>query len=1040
MGVLYVGGATDLAAMHRGSDQARVRQCGGRAFAAAIRSVGGGAERWRGCLPLGRRGLRPYGCLVGGVEDGASGPLVGRDRELARVSLLLDEALAGRGRLVLCTGEAGIGKTRLAEEAAARAAARGVPVVWARAADWGSSPPYGLWRLVLDEPAVRGADDVRPGAGLWSRVFGDAERPVLAEGADSGSAQRFALFAEIRRRLVQAAGPGGLLLVLDDLQWADEASVVLLADVVLQLRGTPILVFATYRDSAVSGEGSAGLLPRLSADANTERVDLHGLAAGAVGELLLAAGVPASPEQAGEVYSQTGGNPFLVRELARMLAEPGRSGSGGLGEAGPVPGRVVEATAYRLAQVSDPARGLVRSAAVAGNSFSAGVVAKMLDVPVLALLGPLDECRAAGFVVAGDRPGDHRFSHALVRSAVAAGLSAAEQRRLHTAAADAIEALYEGHLDEHLAEVARHRVEASLPGDRARAVAACEAAADVAVQALAFEEAVRLYRRGLSVGKGELGETARSRLELALAAALHRTGDLPGSQEVAVRVGRRAERRHDRDLLARTALVMEATGVPEWDGQIGRVCEQALAGDELPGDLRARVSARYAQALVYRGEYDRAGEVSQDALAAAGSAEDAVALVDALRARQLACSAPGGLAERAVLASRMLGAADALGSAWVEMWARLWRIDTLFETGQLRSVQRDLADLGPCLERLRGPIGQYHLLMCEATLAQATGRYTEATRLAREAFKVFSDMGHPTAFGACAVIMTQAGLHIGCDRSGLIQLFDQIPDHLRPDAVDTTRGVATVFPALTLALIRLHQGDRAGAEAAYALAGPARSWNPSAGLRPSCWAHGLAVAIPLDRADDIAFLAARFESFRGQHVANGAGPGVYMGPVELQTGQARAALGQLDAAVTDLEAAVSACDANGARGYAVQARVELAGALARRQAPGDLERARVALDAVAGEAEQLGMIPFIERIRQLRARWPAAGRAGSPLSPRELEVARLVAQGLTNKQIGRALYVSERTAENHVQHILTKLGLRNRSQVAVWASGDPGRD
>lgn len=977
--------------------------------------------------------------LVGGVQDRASGPLVGRDRELARVSLLLDDALTGRGRLVLCTGEAGIGKTRLAEETAARAAARGVRVAWARAPDEGSSPPYGLWRLVLDDPAMRGGGDDRPDASLWSRVFGEARGPVLADDADSGSAQRLALFAEVRWRLAQAAGPGGLLLVLDDLQWADEASAVLLADVVRQLRGTPILVFATYRGSMVSGEGSLGLLSRLSADAHTERVDLRGLAAGAVGELLLAAGVPASPEQAGEVHSQTGGNPFLVWELARMAVQDRRVPAGP-GKPGQVPGRVVEATAYRLAQVSGPARALLQTAAVAGTSFSAGVVAKMLDMPVLTLLGPLDECQAAGFLMNRDRPGDHRFSHALVRSAVAAGLSAAEQRRLHTAAADAIEALYEGHLDQHLAEIARHRVDASLPGDRMRAVAACEAAADVAAQALAFEEAVRLYRQALSVGEGEIGEAGGSRLELALATALHRSGDLPGSQEMAVRVARRAERRRDRNLLARTALVMEAAGVPEWDGQICRVCEQALAGDELSADLRARVLAQYAQALVYRGEYDRAGKVSQDALAAADSAGDPAALVDALRSRQLACSAPEGLAERAGLASRMLGAADALGSPWVEMWGRLWRIDTLFETGQLRGVQRDLADLGPCLERLRSPIGQYHLLMCEATLAQATGRCTEATNLAREAFKLFSDMGHPTAFGACAVIMTQAGLHIGMGASGLLELFGQIPAHLRPDAVDTTRGVATVFPALTMTLVRLHQGDRSGAEAAYALAGPVQSWNPSAGMRLSCWAHGLAAAIPLGRTDDIGLLAAQFGPFRGQHVANGAGPGVYMGPVELQLGRAHAALGQMDAAVTDLEVAAEVCGSNGALGYAVQARVELAGALARRQAPGDLDRARAALDGAAGEAEQLRMVPFIERIRQLRAQQPAAGPTGSPLSPRELEVAQLVARGLTNKQIAQALYVSERTAENHVQHILTKLGLRNRSQIAAWASSDRGGD
>jgi DNA-binding CsgD family transcriptional regulator len=197
--------------------------------------------------------------------------------------------------------------------------------------------------------------------------------------------------------------------------------------------------------------------------------------------------------------------------------------------------------------------------------------------------------------------------------------------------------------------------------------------------------------------------------------------------------------------------------------------------------------------------------------------------------------------------------------------------------------------------------------------------------------------------------------------------------------------------------------------------------------------------------EDIEFLAARFEPFRGQHVANGAGPGTYIGPVELPLGQAAAALGQLDPAVDDLRTAASICDTNGARGCAVQARVELAAALTRRLAPGDRDEALAVLAVAAREAGQLGMVPFTEWIGQLQAQLTAApadgspSRAGdSPLSPRELQVARLVGQGLTNKQIGQKLYVSERTAENHVQHILTKLGLRNRSQIAAWASGASG--
>jgi len=368
------------------------------------------------------------------------------------------------------------------------------------------------------------------------------------------------------------------------------------------------------------------------------------------------------------------------------------------------------------------------------------------------------------------------------------------------------------------------------------------------------------------------------------------------------------------------------------------------------------------------------------------------------------------------------------------MWGRTWRIDTLFETGQLRRIQRELTDLGSCLDRLSGPVGRWQHLESAATLALATGRFAEAARLAREAFKLFSDMGHPAAIGTLAVILSQSGLHIGMDRSGVAEAFDLIPARLRPEAVDTTQGIATIFPALTLTLIRLDRGDRAGAEAAYALAGPIRSWTPPAAMRMSAWGHALAAVIGLGRTGDIEFLASQFEPFRGQHVANGAGPGVYMGPVELQLGLAAAALGRLDAAVPDLETAVSTCDANGARGYAVQARVELAAALTRRRAPGDVGQAAAALDAAAGEAEQLGMVPFTERIGRLRARLPAVTAAESPLSPRELEVARLVARGLTNKQIGETLFVSERTAENHVQHILVKLGFSNRSQIAAWST------
>ena len=131
-----------------------------------------------------------------------------------------------------------------------------------------------------------------------------------------------------------------------------------------------------------------------------------------------------------------------------------------------------------------------------------------------------------------------------------------------------------------------------------------------------------------------------------------------------------------------------------------------------------------------------------------------------MRARQLACCGPDGTVERAGLAAQMLDIAAQPGSAPVEMWARLWRIDTLFESGRLAGVQRELADLGHCLERVQGPLGRWHALEYAATLAVATGRYDDAVRLGGEAFRLISAMGHPLAFGTYAVILGQVGLHL----------------------------------------------------------------------------------------------------------------------------------------------------------------------------------------------------------------------------------------------------------------------------------------
>ena len=983
----------------------------------------------------------------------AAASLVGRDHELAHGVRAVDQALAGHGRLVLLTGEAGIGKTRLAEEVAAAAARRGARVAWARATDPDTAPPFGLWRLVLGGLGpLPGTADRKPAAALafapqdpagtepdvgeprlqqdedlWSLMFGTPGRGALGADPDIVRGQRFALFDAVRRYLYLAAQPSGLALVLDDLQWADEPSLLLLGHLVRQLAAMPVAVIATWR---VPGETASPTIQALAADSATDRLDLHGLSIRAVGQLLAVSGLASSGGQAETLHADTGGNPFYVCELVRAQAgQP--AGTGPL----TVPASVRDVTRQRLARLDTGSQLALRAAAVAGGGFSVGVVADMLGVPALSLLGTVDVCIAAGFLVPGARPGEFRFSHELVRAAVVAQLTSAERRRWHNAAADAIVHVHEDRVRSHLAKLASHLVQGSLPGDRMRAVLACEAAADAAAEDLAFEEAARLYREGVSVGDGELPDQDRSRLELSLAAAAYRSGDLRAWHDAVMAVGSRAESRRDRELLARAALAMEATGGARWDGEICRLCELALIGTQLTDELRIRVQARYAQALAYRGEEGRASEVSQHALAAAERIADPAVLIGALQARQLARSGPDGRSERAGLAARMLAVAGQAGSAWAELWGRLWRIDTLLEAGQLAAISRELHDLSICADRAHGPLARWHLLQYSATLAHATGRYREATRLAGEAYDALSSMGHPAAFGSYAALLCQIGRHIGFGESGAERLFAGFtadPAAAGPDG--TSEALTSVFPALGAAAMSLQRGQADEAARAYERAGPARSWKPASSLRLSCWALGLDVAIGLGQVADVSHLADELMPHRAGHVASGAGGGGYLGPVLLHTGKAAAALGDLDQAVADLEAAAAACAEAGAVGFEVEASVDLAETLARRGTGADRDAALGLLAEAALAAARLGMAPFSGRISQLREHLRSPGQAGQDLSPREAEVAQLVGRGMTNRQIAAALVISERTAQNHVQHILVKLGMSNRSQIAAWST------
>lgn len=953
--------------------------------------------------------------------------LVGRDREMAALRDSVDEALAGRPRLVLCRGEPGIGKTRLAEELVAWAAQRGVATVWGRAVESAGAPPYWPWRQVL-----RGAgemSDLRAVADehrltldlrrLAPDVFGQPGPP--ADGAGS-TEDRFLQFDAVGRLLRQLAAQRPLTIMLDDAHLADEPSLLLLQHVARTLTDERVLVVVNYRDT----EHTTGApLMALLREPLTKEIHLRGLSAAAVGrQLASVVGYDVDEAEVEHVYAVTRGNPFFVTEMGRALADErlGRSSA-------PVTITIREAIAARLDRLSPGCMQLLRAASVLGRDFSAPVVGVMLDLAPADCLAALDEAATAGFVESGSTPGEQRFVHALIRDAIEAGLGTSERVRLHRGAAEALEKVYLGRLGPRLFDLARHWAVAAVEGDRARATGWIGEAAEEALRQLAYEDAAGLFRLALEVGAEELDAAARCRLLLGLGGALHLSSDLPGGLEACVEVASIARDIGRSDLMAEAALVIAPTLVPEVDLTIRRLCDQATAAlaSQHPA-LAARVWARFAETCEFLADGAGARRGSHHALALAEECDDPTALVAALRARQLGCSDPDGLDERADLAARMSRLGRDIESPEAQLSGQLWLIDVAFERGDLTGVAREIEVAAWLADEARGPLGRWDVLRARAVLAQAQARFETARRFADEAFEVLAPTGHPIAAMIHGALLGTMAHQTGHDEESLAAygLADATADELDFPKVGVIR---TLAPAQVL----IEVGRLSEAAALYRSVGPATGWEPSLHSTLPSYAFGLAAAVALDVSDDVRTLRDLLSPYRGHHVVAGAGGVSYFGPVELWVGIAAGHLGLLDDAVTDLEQAVRACAVSGAAGFHAEAQYELAAVLAKRSASRDLARARSLVADAAGQAADLGMLPIAAKARGLIAQLDADAPDAS-LTPREREVANLVAQGLTNRQIAENLFLSERTAQNHVQHILTKLDLSNRSQIAVWVT------
>jgi DNA-binding CsgD family transcriptional regulator/tetratricopeptide (TPR) repeat protein len=935
---------------------------------------------------------------VSGTRSGR--PLVGRVAERAILAGCLRSTIGGQRQVVLVAGEPGAGKTRLAEEAVDQARESGLACALGRASEDEGSPPY--WPFLQ---VFRGLG-VSPPAELYGELTGD-------DGPAGSARERFRLFEVTTEALVAAAQPSGLLIVLDDLQWADAATVRLLVHLATGLTPVRLMVVATYRDTETTGqERLRAAIATLAREASVTRVRPGGLSEAEVAAHLAAMTgweVPGSVTAA--IYRRTQGNPFFVGELGRLL---------GSSTDGQLPDGVRDAVRDRLNRLSPSCHTLVASAAVLGSDVDPVAVAHVTGTDVAAVLAALDEATVAAILTG---PPARRFAHDLFREAARLDVPTVERLTLHRRMAEHLSTRGDG--DARVTEIAFHWLESLPAGDAAQAVAWAERAADRAMAQLAWEEAASLYQRALAAGDAH-GVTApadRCRLLLAMARAQVRAFDLDDARRsllAAVDIARAAG---DVESLARAALTMEGINDVAWDPTSRVLCAEVL--DKLPiGDSAVR--ARLLALLVAAGGWavpETSRVRSAEALAMAERVGDRHGLREALRARQMALSGPDGAAERLALGDRLVALGGDSDDDAV-LWGRLWRFDALAQLGELDAAEAEVERINAVAVRLRSPLAAWHVARCRAAVAAARGRFQQALAYGQEAElaakRAGSQGAHVPSQGLLSMLYNQVGA-LGSPPFEPIE-----PQHDAP---------VPAFQWAMYATWLLAEGRRDEAHRIY------RALPPVGELPP--FVHLSAYATMAELASQVGDRQTAAQMYRlllphaELFVCSGAGVIMILGTVRYPLGVAAATMGRLDDAVRHLRAAIDSGERTGMPPVVALATYQLARVLARRTRPGDRDEAAALATAAATLADQLGMRPLQRQAQDLAA--SLTGHRPSRLTRREQEVAVLVARGLSNRQIGAAAHISERTVESHVQHILDKLGFANRAQVAAWVAADGGK-
>ncbi|MGZ4539687.1 MAG: BTAD domain-containing putative transcriptional regulator [Blastococcus sp.] len=652
-----------------------------------------------------------------------SDTMVGRRPELAQLRAVAGQVTGGRAAVLVVEGEAGIGKTRLAEAAAEAGRAAGWTVAWSRCADDAGAPALWPWTQALEQ-------------------LGQAElTPVSESGADADAA-RFRLFQDLRARLTAAAADRPALVVLDDLQGADTTSVQLLGLLARHLPRAPVLLVVTARTVGEElPEAVADCLARMAREPTVTCLRLTGLGTDDVAALLtVQLGVPGERSLAAAVHDRTGGNPFFVVELSRWMV-----GAHDLNlDSVPVPPSVVEVLRTRLARLPRATREVLQLAAVAGREVGLDVL-EATGTPAEEVLAALDSAVAVGLVVEGRRPWSWRFTHALVQEVLVGDLPALRRAQLHARIGAALE---RGTPDDALVErLAHHYVEAVPVSGPAPARRYSAAAAAAARARLAHGEAAGHTRRALALLDPSEPDAARTRHDMltALGNDLLRSGQLMEAREVVAEAITVARQLGDRACMAEAAAVWGSVTLWNWrphgvvDDDMVALLEGLLAERDGIGDdaMTARLLGTLGVELAF-GPDDRGVRAARRAVELARGIGDPELLGRTLNNFSLAVwGRPGAAEVRLAAADESLALAGNGLPRRTEFIARLHRAALRLHLGDLAGFEEDHDQGRRLAVSLSGPEVRPHVLWQAGGLAWLRGNAARAEELTTEAYELF---------------------------------------------------------------------------------------------------------------------------------------------------------------------------------------------------------------------------------------------------------------------------------------------------------------